>query len=66
MFMSPFYHVFIKLFPKQQNLFSFYIEKPAVLDSLLPWLIFDNTENKIVFNKKWGDQKYKRPPNGLN
>ena len=65
-FMHPFYSVFVKLFPKQQNLFAFYIKKPAILNSLLPWLIFDNKENKIVFNKKWGDQKYKRPPKGLN
>lgn len=64
-FMRPFYSVFIKLFPKQQNLFAFYIEKPAILNSLFPWLIFDDKENKIIFNKEWGDRQYKSPPPGL-
>lgn len=55
----PFFWLFIKLFPRQQNLFAFYIEKPATPDALLPWLIFDDKEGQIKFNKQWGDQKYK-------
>ena len=35
-FMHPFYSVFVKFFPKQQNLFAFYVEKPAILNSLFP------------------------------
>jgi ubiquinone/menaquinone biosynthesis C-methylase UbiE len=64
-FMRPFYYVLVKLFPKQQNLFSFYIEKPLILNSLFPWLVFDNKENKIIFNKKWGEQQYKNTPPNL-
>jgi SAM-dependent methyltransferase len=57
--MRPFYWLFAKIFVKQQNLFAFYIEKPIIQNSLLPWLIFDESERKIKFNKKWGDQKYR-------
>lgn len=57
----PFYLVFAKLFPRQQNLFAFYIEKPSIPGSLFPWLVFDENERKIKFNKQWGDQKYKSP-----
>ena len=62
--MRPFYYIFVKFFPKQQNLFAFFIEKPNTIKSLFPWLIFDNKAKKIVFNKEWGDQKYKNPPTG--
>lgn len=55
----PFYWVFAKLFPRQQNLFAFYIEKPSIPDSLFPWLVFDNNDRKIKFNHKWGDQQFK-------
>jgi len=55
----PFYWLFAKIFFKQQNLFAFYIEKPTIPNSLLPWLFFDEKERKIKFHKKWGDQKYK-------
>jgi SAM-dependent methyltransferase len=55
----PLFCVFFEIFPSQQNLFSFYVEKPTIIKSLLPWLIFDIKENKITFNKKWGDRKYK-------
>ena len=55
--MEPFYWLFAKLFPKQQNLFCFYIEKPSLPDALFPWLLFH--EGKIGFNKEWGSRKYK-------
>lgn len=57
--MRPLYWLFTKIFMKQQNLFAFYIEKPKVLKSLFPWLVFDEKEGEIKFNKEWGDQKYK-------
>jgi ubiquinone/menaquinone biosynthesis C-methylase UbiE len=65
-FMRPFYYILVKLFPKQQNLFAFYVEKPVIPDSLFPWLIFDDKENKVIFNRAWGDHKYKRPPTESN
>ena len=34
--MRPLYQVFIKLFPRQQNLFAFFIEKPNKLRSTFP------------------------------
>lgn len=57
----PVYGVFVKIFPRQQNLFAFYIEKPSLADSLMPWLVFDDGEQKIKFNKEWGDRNYKNP-----
>jgi hypothetical protein len=54
----PLFLIFVKLFPKQQNLFCFYIKKPIILESLFPWLIFDEKKNKIIFNREWGKQKY--------
>jgi SAM-dependent methyltransferase len=62
--MRPFFYCFSKVFPRQQNLFMFYVEKPTIPDALLPWLIFDDRDRKIRFNKEWGDNKYKKskPP----
>lgn len=54
---QPFYRLFAKLFPKQQNMFAFYIEKPDLTKTLFPWLKYN--EGGIVFNSDWGDQKYK-------
>lgn len=59
-FMRPFFSMFVKFFPKQQNLFAFYIEKHTINDSLFPWLRFDDKENKMIFNKEWGNEKYKK------
>lgn len=56
---EPFYWLFVRFFPKQQNLFSFYIQKPKLKDNLFPWLQVNG--DKIVFNKEWGAQKYKYP-----
>jgi SAM-dependent methyltransferase len=57
--MRPFYWLFTKIFVKQQNLFAFYVAKPAIRDTLFPWLVFDQQEQRIKFNKQWGDVKYK-------
>lgn len=59
---EPFYKVFVKLFPKQQNLFSFYIEKPNSNNSLFTWLKIEDN-GKITFNKEWAEQKYKSKKN---
>lgn len=60
--LRPLYGVFVRLFPRQQNLFAFYVEKPTIPQSLFPWLIFDDKEKKIMFNREWGERQYKRPP----
>lgn len=53
----PVYEVFIKVFPKQQNLFAFYVEKPTDNSEIFSWLQLDKA-GKIRFNKQWGDEKY--------
>ena len=56
---QPFFWLFTKLFPKQQNLFAFYIEKTSPR-KLFPWLIFDTDKQKITFNKPWANEKYNK------
>ncbi len=53
---QPLFWIFTAIFPKQQNLFAFYIEKPALPAMLFPWLTIG--KDKIHFNKEWGDKKY--------
>jgi ubiquinone/menaquinone biosynthesis C-methylase UbiE len=48
-----FYQILAKIFPKQQNLFAFYIKKPKVPDDLFSWIIYDENERVIRFNKEW-------------
>lgn len=59
-FARPLFWCFAKVFPKQQNQFAFFIEKPRIPGSLFPWLVFDEQEHRIRFNKTWGDQRYRR------
>jgi ubiquinone/menaquinone biosynthesis C-methylase UbiE len=54
---KPFYQIFILLFPKQQNLFAFYIKKPEIPKDLHEWLKVDG-EN-IRFNYEWAKKVYK-------
>jgi hypothetical protein len=54
---KPFYHMFAMLFPKQQNLFAFYVKKPNLPNDLYQWLKIQ--EGKIQFDYHWGQQKYK-------
>ena len=54
---QPFYKIFSLLFPKQQNLFGFYIEKPNIPNDLYPWLSL--RDEKIRFNALWGQNVYK-------
>lgn len=55
----PLHWLFTRLFPRQQNLFAFHIEKPTLPDALLPWLKWNDGE--IYFSKEWGEQKYNCP-----
>lgn len=43
--------IFKIVFPKQLNLFAFYIQKPNLRINTFPWLIYKN--KKIKLNKKW-------------
>ena len=45
---KPLYKFFSLVFPKQQNLFAFYIQKDSAEQNLYPWLIAK--EGKIQFN----------------
>lgn len=54
---KPVYKIFSLLFPKQQNLFAFYVEKPSVPKDLYPWLTMNNGELK--FNYAWAKEIYK-------
>jgi len=57
-FLKPFYNFFVLIFKKQQNLFSFFVGKPDNYDDPFPWLTFNELQDKLVFNKDWGRQKY--------
>lgn len=56
---KPFFLAFKLLFPKQQNMFGFFIEKPASQDALWPWLKYDPETKLVDFDKAWGDRRYK-------
>lgn len=60
---QPLFRVFAALFPRQQNLFAFYIKKPSIPESLFPWLTYDDEKNKIEFNRQWGEQRYQTRKN---
>ena len=59
--MRPIYNLFTKFFPKQKNLLAFFIEKPKITDDLFPWLVYNENEKIVKFNKEWGDNKFKSP-----
>jgi ubiquinone/menaquinone biosynthesis C-methylase UbiE len=54
---KPFYQIFTVLFPKQQNLFAFYVEKPKIPEDLYNWLKIDGED--IRFNYEWAKEIYK-------
>ena len=56
---KPAYQIFVKFFPKQQNLFAFYVDKTNPKNEYFPWLFLD-TNGIVKFNKEWGDKKYSR------
>lgn len=55
--LKPLYLVFIRVFPRQQNLFAFKIDKPAPGESIYPWLKYNN--GVMIFNLDWATQIYK-------
>ena len=57
--MQPLFWLFTRIFPKQQNLMAFYIDKTDSDDSIFPWLKIDKTNNTLHFDKGWGDKKYR-------
>lgn len=59
----PFFFLFFKVFPRQQNHFAFYIEKPTIQNSLLPWLFFDSNSKRIEVNYNWIAHDYIRLKN---
>ncbi|NJN10179.1 MAG: methyltransferase domain-containing protein [Richelia sp. RM2_1_2] len=54
---KPIHKVFSLLFPKQQNLFAFYVEKPKIPDDLYPWI--QVKDEKLKFNYAWAKEIYK-------
>jgi ubiquinone/menaquinone biosynthesis C-methylase UbiE len=54
---KPFYKIFSLLFPKQQNLFAFYVEKPKLPEDLYNWLKLE--DGKLRFNYDWASKIYK-------
>jgi len=53
----PAYRVFTRIFPKQQNLFSFIVEKPTLPADLHPWLVMD-ASGVPHFNADWEHTKF--------
>ena len=49
---------FIKLFPKQKNLFASFIKKPNLEEEHYEWLKFE--DKKLKFNSTWANKHYKR------
>lgn len=55
---SVLYSLFVKVFPKQQNLFACRIEKPDLAKEHFEWLKVENGE--ITFNEDWANGYYKK------
>jgi len=53
-----FYSLFIRVFPKQQNLFACFIEKPDLEKDHFEWLKYN--DGKVNFNKEWANKYYKK------
>lgn len=51
-----FYTTFVRLFPKQRNLFSCFIRKPDIAENHFDWLIYKHGE--LAFNKTWAETYY--------
>lgn len=54
---KPFYQIFTILFPKQQNLFAFRIDKPIIQSSLHQWLKLE--DGQVTFNYSWAQKVHK-------
>ena len=55
--LSPIYNLIVKFFPKQQNLFAFFITKPVIPEDLQPWINFYN--GVMSFNEAWAAKRIK-------
>jgi len=55
--LSPIYRLMVNLFPKQQNLFAFFIAKPVIPDDLQPWV--KCADGVISFNESWAARRIK-------
>jgi ubiquinone/menaquinone biosynthesis C-methylase UbiE len=53
---KPAYRLFIKIFPKQQNLFAFFIQKPHLKEKIFPWITL--SKGKLHFNNEWAKKIY--------
>lgn len=51
--LSPVYRLFVRLFPSQQNMFAFKIEKPTLPADLHPWLMMAG--DQVVFDRRWAE-----------
>ena len=56
--MQPLYWLFTKAFPRQQNLFAFYVEKARGAERLFPWLTVDGAQGAVKFDHVWGERQY--------
>jgi len=54
---QPLYRLFTLIFPRQKNLFAFYVAKPRIPDDVHEWIAV--SDDKLSFNKEWGRRKYK-------
>jgi ubiquinone/menaquinone biosynthesis C-methylase UbiE len=54
---KPIYYLFVKLFPQQQNLFAFYIQKPNLETDAYPWI--NVSDGGLGFNIEWARLIYK-------
>jgi hypothetical protein len=57
MIAKPIYTLFSLIFPQQQNLFAFYVQKYSPEQGLHPWLTL--SESGIKFNHDWARIFYK-------
>jgi ubiquinone/menaquinone biosynthesis C-methylase UbiE len=55
--LHPVYRVFAALFPRQQNLFAFLVEKPTGAEDLHPWL--EGALDRPRFNREWARARYR-------
>lgn len=52
----PFVKLAGKLFPKQSNLFAFFIKKPTLPQELFPWLRLEG--DSVALNMSWIEKRY--------
>ena len=53
----PFYELLTMVFPKQQNLFAAFVEKPILPRDLQPWLTVE--DGRVRFDERWGRETYR-------